>query len=94
MLTHGEPALHAFIENLNCHHPTIKFIASWSTKETIFLDVRVYLRDGPIGTDLYVKPTGKHQFFHMDRSHQKRFKIVPDKSSQKMKSFFKKVRNL
>ena len=26
--THGEPALRAFIENLNCHHPTIKFTAS------------------------------------------------------------------
>ena len=55
--THGEPDLCAFIENLNCHHLTIKFITSSSAEEVIFLDTRVYLKDGLIGTDLHVKPT-------------------------------------
>ena len=26
---HGDPSLRVFIENLNRHHPTIKFTASW-----------------------------------------------------------------
>ena len=28
---HGEPALQVFILNLNRHHPTIKFTASWDS---------------------------------------------------------------
>ena len=32
--THGEPSLRVFIENLNHHHPTIKFTASWSAKRS------------------------------------------------------------
>ena len=59
---HGEPSLRVFIENNNCHHPTIKFTASWSAEEVTFLDTRVYLRDGQIGTDGKVKPTDTHQY--------------------------------
>ena len=66
---HGEPSLRVFIENLNRHHPTIKFTASWSANEVTFLDTRVFLRDGLIGTDLHVKPTDTHQYLRMDSCH-------------------------
>ena len=67
--THDEPALRAFIQNLNRHHPTIKFTAFWSAKEVTFLNMRVCLRDGLIGTDLHVKPTDTHQYLRMDSCH-------------------------
>ena len=67
--THGEPSLRVFIENLNRHHPTIKFTASWSAEEVTFLDTRVYMRDGLVGTDLHVKPTDTHQYLRMDSCH-------------------------
>ena len=42
---HGETSLRVVIENLNRHHPTIKFTASWSANEVTFLDTRVYLTE-------------------------------------------------
>ena len=39
--THGEPSLGKFLSNLNSHHMTIKFTASWSIEDTTFLDIRV-----------------------------------------------------
>ena len=45
--THGRPFLRVFVQNLNCHHPTIKFIALWSAEEVVFLNTRVYQRDWP-----------------------------------------------
>ena len=64
--THGEQALCCFIESFNRHHPTIKFTATWSAEQVRFLDTTVYLKDGQIGTDLYTKPTDKHQYLCMD----------------------------
>ena len=46
--THGERSLQTFLESLTRHHPTIKFTATWSAKEVIFLDTTVYLREGRI----------------------------------------------
>ena len=74
--THGKPTLRTFIENINCHHPSIKFTAFWSTEGVTFLDTRVYLKDGQIGTDLHVKPMNKHQFLHMDSCHPKHYKTA------------------
>ena len=34
--THGEPSLRTFVENLNRHHPTIKFTANWSAEQVSF----------------------------------------------------------
>ena len=71
---HGEPSLRVFIENINRHQPTIKFTALRSAEEMTFLDMRVYLRDGQIGTDLHVKPTDTHQYLRMDSCHPQRCK--------------------
>ena len=73
---HGKPFLCAFINSLNRHNSTIKFTATWFAEQVIFLDTRVYLRDGLTGTDLHVKPTDKHQYLQMDSCHPKHYKTV------------------
>ena len=67
--THGEHVLCRFIESLNPHHPTVKFTSTWSAEQVTFLDTTVYPKDGQISTDLYTKPTDKHQYLHMDSCH-------------------------
>ena len=53
------------MEFMNSFHNTIKFTFSWSSQEVNFLDVNVVLRNGIVSTDLYSKPTDKHQYlFH------------------------------
>ena len=73
--THGEQALCRFIESLNHHHPTIKFTATWSTEQDMFLGITIYLKDGQIATDLYTKPTDKHQYLSMDSCHPLHCKV-------------------
>ena len=54
---------------------TIKFTANWSAVKVTFLDTTVYFTEnGLIGTDLYVKPTEKHQHLLMDSCHPKHCK--------------------
>ena len=71
---HDEPSLKVFIENINHHHPTIKFTALWSNKEVTFQNTRLYLRDDQIDTDLHVKPTNTHQYPRMDSCHPQHYK--------------------
>ena len=59
--THGELLLQMFLGELDHHHTSIKFTANWSTEEVSFLDTRVYIKNGRVETDLYTKPTDKHQ---------------------------------
>ena len=61
--TEGPNNLAIFIDYLNNIHPTIKFTSSYSTTNVPFLDVNVYLDNGVIQTDLYCKPTDKHQHY-------------------------------
>ena len=74
--THGEPALQELLTRLNSHHDTIKFTATWSTEEVVFLDTRVYLKNQQIETDLYVKPTDTHQYLHMNSCHPRHCKTA------------------
>ena len=59
--TEGPDNLQIFIDYLNSIHPTIKFTSSHSYSCVPFLDVNVSLNNGIIETDLYSKPTDKHQ---------------------------------
>ena len=60
--TEGEERLGEF---MNSFHNTIKFTFDWSSEQVNFLDVNVVLRNGIVSTDLYSKPTDKHQYlFH------------------------------
>ena len=60
--THGNEKLESFIAYLNSIHPTIKFTSERSTTSIPFLDVKILLEKGKIQTDLYCKPTDKHQY--------------------------------
>ena len=60
--TEGPDNLNIFIDYLNNIHSTIKFTSSYSSTNVPFLEVSVSLtNDVSISTDLYTKPTDKHQ---------------------------------
>ena len=50
-------------------HSTIKFTAEYSKGKVNFLDINVKLIDGELKTDLFVKPTGIHQFLDPTSCH-------------------------
>ena len=61
---HGEEELQKFLKTLNCNHPTTKFTTEYSRAKIDFLDVTVMRKRNQLVTDLYVKPTGTHQYFY------------------------------
>ena len=67
--THGNEKLESFIAYLNSIHPTIKFTSERSTTSIPFLDVKILLENGKIQTDLYCRPTDKHQYLLHSSSH-------------------------
>ena len=76
MWTHSEEPLRLFVETLNSYHTTIKFTTTWSSEEIIFLDTRVYVKNGQLKTDLHVKPTDMHQYLHADSCHPRHCKTA------------------
>lgn len=67
--THGQQLLENFLSNINKHHHTIKFTATFSQQQVIFLDTRVYIKEGHLETDLHVKNTDTHQYLHATSCH-------------------------
>ena len=67
--THANEKLDSFIAYLNNNHPTIKFTSERSTTSIPFLNVNIQLHNGKIETDLYCKPTDKHQYLLCSSSH-------------------------
>ena len=72
--TEGPDNLKIFIDYLNNIHSTIKFTSSHSSTNVPFLDVSVSLtNEGSISTavstDLYTKPTDKHQHLLYSSCH-------------------------
>ena len=57
------------LKTLNCYHPAIKFIAEYSRANANVLDVTVMRKGNQLVTDLYIKPTGTHQYFHASSCH-------------------------
>ena len=66
---HGEKELKKFFEILNSYHPTIKFTANYSRENIRFLDVEVIKKGNRLVTDLYIKLTDTHQYFHASSCH-------------------------
>ena len=52
---------HSFLERLNNFDSNFKFTYNHSPEQINFLDVSVYLKNGKIETDIFVKPTDCHQ---------------------------------
>ena len=67
--THGRPALDCFLHELNSFHQTISFTFSILDVEGVFLDARVYIKAANWESDLYVKPTDRHQYLHQESCH-------------------------
>ena len=65
----NEEELNYFLTFINELHRTIKFTWSWSKERVDFLDVQVINNAGNIATDLYVKPTDKHQYLFYTSCH-------------------------
>ncbi|KAJ8037537.1 hypothetical protein HOLleu_18374 [Holothuria leucospilota] len=72
--TGSEGELNEFLSFINEKHGTIKFTWSWSKERVNFLDVQVFNNGGKIETDLYVKPTDKHQYLFYTSCHPRRCK--------------------
>ena len=63
--THGEEELNnTFLKSLNEFDPCIKFTYESNKVSIAFLDIKVSLINGMVFTDVYVKPTDRHQYFH------------------------------
>lgn len=67
--TAGEKKLERFLNYINNSHDTIKFTWNYSREQVDFLDVTVLNRNGKLETDLYVKPTDKHQYLDSRSCH-------------------------
>ena len=67
--THGEEKLKYFLDNLNRYHPNINFTHEPNKECIKFLDLTVSLLDNKMSTDLYIKPTDRHQYLHYSSSH-------------------------
>ena len=72
--THSVDDLQTSTTYLNAIHATIKFTCNHSFTSIPFLDVNVSLNDGKITTDLYTKPTDKHQYLLHSSCHPKHTK--------------------
>ena len=63
-----------FIEQANKHHPTIKFTAEISDRETNFLDTIVYkgerFKESVLDLRTHFKPTETFQYTHFSSCHQ------------------------
>ena len=66
----NEDKLKYFLAYINTVNPAIQFTHAHSFKSVNFLDVLVTLTDyGTNSIDLYAKPTGTHQYLHMNSCH-------------------------
>ena len=72
--THVEKKLQNFLEKRNNFYPKIKFTHESSKENISFLDLNVKLSDGPLETDLYIKPTDRHQYLQYSSSHSEHTK--------------------
>ena len=63
--------LDEFISHANNAHPTIKFTYEISDSKMSFLDTTSTISDGIISTDLFCKPTDKHQYLSPSSCHPK-----------------------
>ena len=69
--TAGEQSLLEFLQWINQLHDNIKFTWDWSKRTINYLDVQIINNNGVIETDLYTKPTDKHQYLFHTSCHPK-----------------------
>ena len=69
--TKSREELDQFIATLNTVHRTIKFTANISDTKIEFLDTVVFLHEGSLTTELYIKPTNAQAYLHRNSYHPK-----------------------
>jgi hypothetical protein len=70
--------LDEFFEHANSIQPSIKFTHEVSKTKISFLDTTTTVKEGNMTTDLYSKPTDKHQYLSPSSCHPKHcFKSIP-----------------
>ena len=57
------------LDILNRYHPSIKFTSKCSRKRIDFLDVEIIKEGNRLITDVFVKSTDTHQYFHATSCH-------------------------
>jgi hypothetical protein len=67
--------LSEFEKELNDLHPKLKFTKEQNTTEISFLDIRVYVSNNQVYTDIYYKLTDTHQFLPFQSCHPRHTKI-------------------
>ena len=67
--TASEKEFDEFLNRLNSFHPNLRFTHERSRESLNFLDVVVKIQQGEFVTDLYYKPTDRHQYLHFDSCH-------------------------
>ena len=83
--TQSEENLHRFFDHANNVHPTIKFTHETSRNNISFLDTYTTCENGIMSTDIYNKPTGKHQYLSQQSCHPKHCtKIIPYRQALRM----------
>jgi hypothetical protein len=68
---HSDKELDEFFEHANSIHPSIKFTHEVSKTKMSFLDTTTTVKEGNVSTDLYSKPTEKHQYLSLSSCHPK-----------------------
>ena len=58
-----------FLNSLNEFDPCVKFTNESDKESIVFFDIKVSLRSGKVFTNLYVKPTDRHQYLHYLSAH-------------------------
>jgi hypothetical protein len=69
--TESEENLNRFFDHANNIHPTIKFTHETSRNNISFLDTYTTYENGIMSTDIYNKPTDKHQYLSTQSWHAK-----------------------
>ena len=67
--TQREEKLQEVLDYINGFYNSIKFTWEWSQKKVNFLDLQTINNEGKVDTDLYVKPTDKHQYLAYNSCH-------------------------
>jgi hypothetical protein len=75
---HSDKELDDFFEHANSIHPSLQFTHEVSKTKISFLDTTTTVNEGNITTELYSKPTDKHQYLSPSSCHSKHcFQSIP-----------------
>ena len=69
--TEGKESLNEFLKHCNRQNKHIQFTESEVGTTVPFLDISVSLQNEKLHTDLYCKPTDKHQYLYYTSCHPK-----------------------